>query len=96
MLDALAARGSTGATALELSRHIPYPRAEIATTLRALVTLGTVDRYYHGTYRLRQPGSRVEGPPASRENLLQRLTELTPQPPPTLHAPTPPPEPPPA
>lgn len=93
VLDALAALGSTGASPLDLSRRLPYPRAEIATTLRALVTLGTVERYYHGAYRLQQPGSREEGPPASREELLQRLTELTPPPVSSLYEPPTPPEP---
>lgn len=55
VLDALHARWPFGKTAHELARELPYPRAAISTTLQALAKLGTIHRYYHGTYCLGPP-----------------------------------------
>src|SRR5262245_45614552 len=57
VLRALAAKQPGGASALELSQMIPYPRADISRVLTGLRTLGTVHRWGHGSYVLGPPTS---------------------------------------
>jgi hypothetical protein len=65
VLDALAAMHPHGASALDLSHVVPYPRPAISHVLQGLVMLGTIHRLGHGYY--------VFGPPVSEEERWRQL-----------------------
>ena len=54
-----------GASALDLSHDVPYPRQDISHVLQGLVMLGTIHRHGHGYLCL--------GPPVSEEERWRQL-----------------------
>ena len=65
VLDALAAMHPHGASALDLSHVVSYPRPAMSHVLQGLVMLGTIHRHGHGYY--------VFGPPVSEEERWRQL-----------------------
>jgi DNA-binding IclR family transcriptional regulator len=64
VLEALAAHAPLPATAKQIAAMVGKPRQEVHALLVALATLGTIQRYTKGLYRLGPPAAALR--PSSR------------------------------